>query len=166
MRPLSAEYFQELLADQTPPCVSLYMPTLPARPPAAENLRRFDNLLERARQQLKKAFSEHDTVSLLSKFHELRGDDLFWSQPAASIAVFGSPTVFQVHKLQRPVSEFVEVADSFHLKPLIRAHQFTGRFEVLCLTQRNVRLLAIRLCRLDQSNSRREVYRPKTMVRP
>lgn len=141
MRPLSAEYFQELLADQTPPCISLYMTTLPARPPGGENLRRFDMLLEGASQQLKKVFSQHDTVSLLSKFHELRGDDLFWSNPAASIAVFGSPTVFQAHKLQRPVLEFVEVADSFHLKPLIRAHQFTGQFEVLCLTQRNVRLL-------------------------
>jgi len=141
MRPLSAEYFQELLSDQTPPCISLYMPMLPARPPAAENLRRFDSLLERASQQLKKVFSQRDTLSLLSKFHDLRGDEIFWSQPAASIAVFGSPTVFQAHKLQRPVSEFVEVAASFHLKPLIRAHQFTGRFEVLCLTQRNVRIL-------------------------
>ena len=141
MRPLSAEYFQELLADQTPPCISLYMPTLPARPPAAEHLRRFDNLLGQASQQLKTVFSQHDTLSLLSRFHDLRGDDIFWSQPAASIAIFGSPTVFQAHKLQRPVSEFVEVADSFHLKPLIRAHQFTGRFEVLCLTQRNVRIL-------------------------
>ena len=142
MRPLSAEYFQELLADQTPPCISLYMPTLPARPPAGENLRRFDNLVERASQQLRKAFSEADTVSLLGKFHQLREDELFWGQATASIAVFGSPTVFQVHRLQRPVAEFAEVADSFHLKPLIRAHQFTGRFEVLCLTQRNVRLLA------------------------
>src|SRR5206468_1739184 len=77
-----------------------------------------------------------------SKFRELRDDDLFWSHPTAAIAVFGSPTLFQAHKLQRPVPEMVEVADSFHLKPLIRAHQFTGRFEVLCLTQRNVRLLA------------------------
>src|SRR5439155_25168371 len=91
--------------------------------------------------QLKKIFSEHDTLSILSKFQELRGDDIFWRHPAASIAVFGSPTIFQAHKLQRTVSEFVEVADSFHLKPLIRAHQFTGQFEVLCLTQRNVRLL-------------------------
>jgi len=154
MRPLSAEYFQELLADQTPPCVSLYMPTLPARPPASENLRRFDSLLEGASQQLKKVFSQHDTTSLLSKFHDLRDDDLFWSQPAASIAVFGSPTVFQVHKLHRPVSEYVEVADSFHLKPLIRAHQFTGRFEVLCLTQRNVRLLHGNQDKLEVANLR------------
>src|SRR5258705_10076538 len=84
MRPLSAEYFQELLADQTPPCISLYMPTPPARPPL-ENIRRFDSLLDRASQQLKKVFSQHDTVSLLSKFHDLRGDDIFWRHPAASI---------------------------------------------------------------------------------
>src|SRR5438874_969781 len=141
MRPLSAEYFQELLADQTPPCISLYMPTLLAKPPAAENLRRFDNLLDRASKQLENVFSQHNAMTLLSKFHGLRKDDLFWAHPTASIAVFGSPTIFQAHKLQRPVSEMVEVADSFHLKPLIRAHQFTGRFEVLCLTQRNVRLL-------------------------
>ena len=141
MRPLSAEYFQELLSDQTPPCISLYMPTLLAKPPAAENLRRFDNLLDRASKQLENVFSQHNAMTLLSKFHDLRKDDLFWAHPTASIAVFGSPTIFQAHKLQRPVSEMVEVADSFHLKPLIRAHQFTGRFEVLCLTQRNVRLL-------------------------
>jgi len=142
MRPLSADHFQELLADQTPPCTSLYMPTLVARPPAGENLRRFGNLLDEAARQLQNVFSRHNAIELLSKFHELRGDELFWSNlTAASIAVFGSPTLFQVHKLQRPVPEMIEVADSFHLKPLIRAHQFTGRFEVLCLTQRNVRIL-------------------------
>jgi hypothetical protein len=140
MRPLSAEYFQELLADHTPPCISLYMPTQ-LGPQAAENLRRFDRLLQRASQQLQNAFSRHNALTLLSRFHELRKDDLFWVHPTASIAAFGSPTIFQTHKLQRPVAEMVEVADSFHLKPLIRAHQFAGRFEVLCLTQRNVRVL-------------------------
>jgi len=141
MRLLSAEYFQELLADQTPPCISLYMPTLLAKPPAAENLRRFDSLLHRASQQLENVYPRHNAVSLLAKFHDLRKDDLFWAQPTAAIALFGSPNVFQAHKLQRAVPELVEVANSFHLKPLIRAHQFAGRFEVLCLTQRNVRLL-------------------------
>src|SRR5258706_6232982 len=150
MRPLSAEYFQELLADQTPPCISVYMPTLLAKPPAAENLRRFDSLLDRASKQLENVFSQHNAMTLLSKFHDLRKDDLFWAHPTASIAVFGSPTIFQPHKLQRPVPEMVEVADSFHLKPLIRAHQFAGRFEVLCLTQRSVRLLEGNQDRLEE----------------
>jgi release factor family 3 len=150
MRPLSAEYFQELLADQTPPCISLYMPTLRAKPPAAENSRRFDNLIRLASHQLEKAFSYAESQSLLNKFHELKSDDGFWAHLGNGLAVFGSPTIFQAHKLQRPVPELVEVADSFHLKPLIRAHQFAGHFEVLCLTQRSVRLLEGNQDRLEE----------------
>jgi hypothetical protein len=150
MKPLSAEYFQELLADQTPPCVSLYMPTERARPMAVQNGVRFDELLRLASHQLEKAFSESEAHTLLERFHELKRDNNFWTHMGSGLAVFGSPTVFQAHKLQRSVSELVEVADSFHLKPLIRAHQFAGRFDVLCLTQRSVRVLEGNQDRLEE----------------
>ncbi len=150
MKPLSAEYFQELLADQTPPCVSLYMPTERAKPLADQNPVKFDELLRLASHQLEKAFSRNESQELLQKFSDLKNDGAFWRHMASGLAVFGSPTVFQAHKLQRSVTDLVEVADSFHLKPLIRAHQFAGRFDVLCLTQRSVRLLEGNQDRLEE----------------
>src|SRR5439155_11571709 len=43
----------------------------------------------------------------------------------------------------------VVVADSFHLKPLIRAHQFAGRYQVLCVKQDGVTLYEGDKDRLD-----------------
>ncbi len=39
-----------------------------------------------------------------------------------------------------PCRTYPKVGTSFHLKPLIRAYQFSGRFQILCLTQRSVKL--------------------------
>jgi hypothetical protein len=47
---------------------------------------------------------------------------------------------FEVFKLQRPVKELVVVADSFHLKPLLRMIQSADRYQVLCLDRHKAAL--------------------------
>jgi hypothetical protein len=56
------------------------------------------------------------------------------------LAVFASPDFFKIVELQGPVTPAVEVADSFHIKPLVRIVQQGARFAVLCLSPNNVRL--------------------------
>jgi hypothetical protein len=117
------------------------MPTVRlGRPQSSENYRTFEGLIQRAEQQLRQGYPAHKTDTLVHPLRRLLDDQPFWEQPAGGLAVFASPDFFHVQKLDRAVPEHVAVADSFHLKPLIRAQQFTGKYQVLCLSQRNVRL--------------------------
>lgn len=133
-------YYKDLLADQVPPCVSIYMPTARAKPPAAENPRRLQALIDKAKREMSRLYPEHDADVLLDRFRRLINDDATWSHPTDGLAVFGSQTTFQAIKLQRPPRELVEVGHGFHLKPLIRAQQFDERFQILGLTVNQVRL--------------------------
>lgn len=134
------QLLKELLAGETSPCISIYMPTHRAKPPAAENPVRLSNLIRKAENELRAHYPDVEIAPLLEPVRRLQGDDAFWRNPADGLAIFASPDTFQVVKLQQPMPELVSVAETFHVKPLIRSYQFTGRYQVLCLTQRNVAL--------------------------
>ncbi|MGE5610285.1 MAG: hypothetical protein ACM359_13610 [Bacillota bacterium] len=133
------EYFRELLADHEPPCVSLYMPTLRAKPPAAENSRRLGNLIRRANEEVNGRYPHEQTMKIRRRLEDLlRGNEDLWRHPMDGLAIWMSPDFSHIQKLQRPVKELVEVADTFYIKPLIRMQQYTGRFQVLCFSQKQV----------------------------
>jgi hypothetical protein len=54
--------------------------------------------------------------------------------------VLAAPGVFRVYNLARPVSELAVVADSFHIKPLIRFVQSADRYHVLGVSREKISL--------------------------
>src|SRR5688572_17647165 len=90
------------------------------------------------------------TERVMSRLGEFAGNDLLREGDRAAVAVFASPDYFQVIELQDAVDEHVEVADSFHIKPLIRILQHADRYHVLCVTLRNVRLFEGDQYRMDE----------------
>lgn len=135
------QILNELLQEHTPPCISLYVPTQRAKPPAHENGIRLRNLIKAAETEMLKIYPRGiETEQLMRKLTDLPHDGQLWAHPGDTLAVFASLDYFQTVWLQRPMRELMQVADSFHVKPLIRTQQFSGRFQVLCLTQRNIAL--------------------------
>jgi hypothetical protein len=53
-------------------------------------------------------------------------------------------------RLQRPVKELAVVANSFHLKPLLRVVQSADRYQVLCLTRQTATMLEGNRYALDE----------------
>ncbi len=104
-----------------------------------QNIVQYDNLVRKAEGRIQGVFRKADVRPLLEKLRAFRNDDT-WLRPLDGLAVFASFEVFQVIKLPTEVPIVVEVAESFHLRPLIRAEQFSGRYHVLCLAQGNVSL--------------------------
>jgi hypothetical protein len=137
---MTADTFKDLLAPRTPPCISLYMPTMAGMPHASENKRRYDDLVNKATAELKRVFATAEAEQLLSHFRALGDKQNFMRDQDRGLAIFGSTDFFRYYQLPRTVREEVQVADSFHLKHLIRAHQFSGQYEVLCISQGNVTL--------------------------
>jgi hypothetical protein len=77
---------------------------------------------------------------LLRPLQELADDREFWNRTLDGLAVLSSADVHRVYRLQRPVPERALVADSFHIKPLIRILQSADRYQLLALTLDSVRL--------------------------
>jgi hypothetical protein len=76
----------------------------------------------------------------MEPFHVLADDRVFWNHALDDLAMLGAPGFFSVYRLQRPIPEVVIVADSFHIKPLMRILQSADRYQVLGLNRREIKL--------------------------
>lgn len=129
-----------LLKPAASPAISLYQPTHRANPDRLQDPIRFKNLLATAERSLAEKFPGREIDSLLKPMRDLQDDYQFWSHQEDGLAMFRTPDSFAYYQLQRPVGELVVVADSFHVKPILRMVQSADRFQVLWLDRENFRL--------------------------
>ena len=129
-----------LLADHEPPCVSLYQPTHRRHPENLQDPIRYRNLLKTLEESLRLQYSTKHAGVLLGPFQKLANDTDFWNHTADGLAVMGAPGLFRVFKLQRTVPELAVVANSFHIKPMLRILQSAERYQVLSLNRREIKL--------------------------
>lgn len=153
MRQLTTEIIRELLNNEESPCISLYQPTHRANPDKLQDPIRFRNLVREAERSLGEKYRGREIRPLLEPFHALADDYQFWTHSRDGMAVLASAGRFEAFQLQRPVKEFVVVANSFHLKPLLRMVQSADRYQVLCLDQHEVKLLEGNRDTLDEMDA-------------
>jgi len=137
---LTDDTLRMLLAEHEPPCLSLYVPTHRRRPENQQDPIRYRNLLKVLEESLLSRYPAAVAGTLLGPFRTLASDTGFWNHTWDGLAVLGATGVFQVIKLQRPVSELAVVANSFHVKPLLRMLQSADRYQVLSVNRRQIRL--------------------------
>lgn len=140
MRQFTTSQLIELLTDPEPPCVSLYQPTHRHHPDNQQDPIRYRNLLKEIETSLSRKYPARDVQALLERFEALAFDNDFWNCRMDGLAILCSPGKFQVFELQRAVPELIVVAESFHLKPLLRITQSADRYQILCLNRERVRL--------------------------
>jgi hypothetical protein len=137
---LTTEALKGFLTAAEPPCISLYQPTHRAVPDSLQDPIRYRNLVRDAERELREKLPERQVRSLLERFEELSEDKAFWMHQRDGLTILASGGVFEVFRLQRPVKELVVVADSFHIKPLLRIVQSADRFQVLALDRQKATL--------------------------
>lgn len=140
MHSLQHDHSTGVLDTVRPPCVSLYQPTARHHPGNQQDPIRFRNLVRTLEQSLKKSFPTHDARSLLQPFEELAQKSDFWDHTLDGLAVFAAPDRFRVYRLPRPVKELAVVAESFHVKPLLRFLQSADRYHVLGVGREKINL--------------------------
>lgn len=139
MDSLVNDYAAGIFNDPEPPCLSLYQPTHRHHPDKEQDLIRFRNLVKALEGSLRQKYSTVDVRPLLEPFHKLAGNSHFWNHTLDGLAVLGSRAFFRVYRLQRPVPEAAIVAESFHLKPLMRILQSSDGYHILGLTRQKIR---------------------------
>ncbi|HEV2851229.1 MAG TPA: hypothetical protein VHC97_00340 [Thermoanaerobaculia bacterium] len=144
--PLSAvtrEEIQNLLQNPGRPCVSIYMPTIRAGAETQQNPIRLKNLLRKVQDRLvETGMKDTDAAELMTPVRELVEDQTFWQMQGDGVAIFRSPEVFKTFRLPTTLDENAVVEHRFHLKPLFSLMSGDGRFYILALSLKNVRLIA------------------------
>ncbi len=132
-----------LLVSRHPASVSIYLATDPASNGEPERIA-LKNLAADAERQLREAdTAKADVAAIGEELAELDSDDAFWRYQARSLALFATPESLVTFRLPNRLVEQVQVADRFHLKPLLRAVTFPQVAFLLALAQGSARLLEV-----------------------
>jgi hypothetical protein len=122
--------------------VSLYMPTHRHIPETEQDPIRFKNLLREAEERLIACgLSSKKVRELLQPAQKLLEDASFWKFQSDGLALFLSANLFRTYRLPFRFAEMAVVTTRFHLKPLLQVLTGDGRFFILALSQKQVRLL-------------------------
>jgi hypothetical protein len=133
-----------LVAVRGDACVSVYVSTTPQTQHVGGSRIALGNLVKDAVSQLDAAgFDKRRRALLEEAFSALAADDDFWRLQARSLAVLATPDAIRTYRLATSVPDFAEVADRFHIKPLLRAVAFPQHAFALLLSEGAVRLVEI-----------------------
>ncbi len=133
-------FSDEIMREEGTPLISLYQPTHRKRPDNKQDIIRFKNLVQEIEDSLKQKYPKREIPELLKPFEQLAEDRLFWNNTTDGLAILASRNRCIVYKLERSVEELSIVADSWHIKPLIRAFQSAREFHLLGLNRKNFAL--------------------------
>ncbi len=133
-------FSNDIMYEEEGPLISLYQPTHRKRPDNKQDIIRFKNLVQRIENSLKLKYPKREIPELLKPFKQLAEDKLFWNSTTDGLAILSNRNRCVVYKLERPVEELSVVANSWHIKPLVRAFQSARKFHILGLNRKEFAL--------------------------
>ena len=133
------EDLKPLLQVKDAPCVSIYVPTSRRFPEKRQDPVRYRKLVDTAAALLRRAVNAPDPEGMIAALRALEQEP-HWERPLDGFAVFLSPAFAAAYRVPAAVPELAVVADSFHVKPLLRLRHGAGRYFVLSLSQKAVTL--------------------------
>ncbi len=137
---IAQRFPNEILYQEEGPFVTLYQPTHRRFPENKQDPIVFKNLLRSIGKSLSQKYDKDVVNLIMQPFYELEEDAPFWNNTSQGIGVLASRNKCVVYNLQIPVKEFATVADSFHIKPLIKAYQSMESYHLLGLSSTNFTL--------------------------
>lgn len=130
----------ELIAQENGTLISLYQPTFRVFPDNKQDSIIFKKLLRTIENSLKQLEDASFTEKVLQPFYEIYEDREFWNHTTEGLAILASANKCVVFHLHIPVRELAVVADSFHIKPLVKAFQSIENYMLLGLSRENFAL--------------------------
>jgi len=122
-------------------CISLFMPTVRSGNEVRQNRIRFKNLVHRVEETLaSEGMKRREIERHLEPAARIEHDRIFWQQQLDGLAVFRTSRLFRYYRLPLSLEELAVVGRRLHVKPLLRLFSGNGRFYLLTLSQKQVRL--------------------------
>ena len=135
MYKLVKDFPDDIIFEEEGPFISLYQPSHRNLPDRNKDPIVFKNLIQEIENSLEKQYRKSDRQSILRSFDAIKNDRVFWSKTLDGLAVLANPRKCVVYKLPRPVPELAVVADSLHIKPLLRFFQSADQYQLLGLSR-------------------------------
>ena len=134
--------FDTLIQYRGWPCASIYLPTHPGGFEGQTGRIRLRNLLDQAEEQLvSRGIRPVEAHEFLLAAHELVGNEVFWRNQTAGLAVFISPEATRPFYLPSPVAELAVVNSRFHMAPLLPLVDQASDFYIVAVSENRVRFL-------------------------
>ncbi|MBI1903767.1 MAG: hypothetical protein HYS13_21905 [Planctomycetia bacterium] len=133
---------EQLLSPKPGPCISLYLPVRVAGPEGQQGPIRLKNLVRTAKERLiDRGMRPADARDFVEPLLRLGTEPSFWQQAGSGLAMFHSKQGTRSLHLPLALAEMAVVSERFFIKPLLPLLAGDGRFFVLGLNQKGVRLL-------------------------
>lgn len=134
----------KLVAARGEALVSIYVKTTP-------ETQHIDGARTRLKQMTADAVAQLEAVGVAKRtiwpieeqLHDLMDDDDFWRTQANSLALFVTRDALRSYRLPNHLTETAQVADRFHLKPLLRAVSMPQHAFILALAENEVRVIEL-----------------------
>ncbi|MFF1633909.1 hypothetical protein [Leifsonia sp. NPDC058248] len=135
---------ESIAAFREPGCVSIYLPT-GTLPSEADRARiELKNHLARAAAKLEEEGIPRNRIATIQREGEIILEDRdFWRYQSRSLVVFLDGEVAELFRLPNRLSSSCDVADRFHIKPLLRSVTFPQTALILALAGNSVRLIHV-----------------------
>ncbi len=130
----------DMIFNEEGPVISFYQPTHRHFPDNKQDLIMFSNLMRETENSLKQQYDNNLIHLIMKPFYQLAENKSFWNNTLDGIAVLASQNKCIIYNLHNTVKELAVVADSFHIKPLIKAFQSMERYHLLGLNRNNFTL--------------------------
>lgn len=138
---LTRSELQEIINARGEACVSIYLPMVRAGADVQGNVTRLKNALTEAQDKLKAwGWRQTEIDDLLDEPRKLLSESPFWREQLDGLAIFLSPSFYNTYRVPVAFKPLTLVAERFHIKPLLPLFTDDGRFYVLALSQKQVRL--------------------------
>ncbi|TCT16240.1 hypothetical protein EDC18_102257 [Natranaerovirga pectinivora] len=128
------EFPNDLFFQQEGPLISLYQPTHRFYTENKQDPILFKNLIKEIEGSLAQKYSKKEIYPIMSPFYQIEKDLDFWNHTLDGLAIFATTNNCKVYKLHRTVDPLAIVAESFHIKPLIRTFQSSNKYQLLGLS--------------------------------
>ncbi len=138
---LSKTELRSLTENQSPQCVSIYLPTHEAGNEIQQDPIRLKNQLSEAEDQLRQqGMNEKEIQALLKPATDLISNTSFWQHQNSGLALFITADKFRYYRVPLSFDELTMVSDRFYTKPLLPLITNDGQFYILAASQNKVAL--------------------------
>ncbi len=131
---------EDMIFKEEGPLVSLYQPTHRIFPDNKQDVIVYKNLLRTIENSLKLLVDDSESDELMKPLYAIKDDKEFWNNTYDGLAILVNKKNCIVYKLREPVKELAIVANSYYVKPLIKAFQALEQYQVLGLSRENFNL--------------------------
>lgn len=146
-----ADNMDKLVRERGRACISIYLPTHKTGRETMQDTVRLKNLLNLTEQRLiQRGFRPSDARDMLEPARGLIGEGAFWVERDEGLCVFLSESVFRYFRLPFVFGERVYIDSCFNIRPLLPVAVGEMPFNLLCVSQKRIRLYRGTRYRIDE----------------